>query len=97
VSVDHQELALDLTGLTVPTESARAIFGALADHVQELSTALKRPIGIRAAALDLLDRLEEHLRNQGVVQEPPHESLVQMAFIDYLTGLPNFRSLSEGV
>ena len=95
VPVDLQELALNLTGLTVPTEIAQAIFGALADHVQELSTAVKRPIGIRAAALDLLDRLEEHLRNQGVVQEPPHESLVQMAFVDYLTGLPNFRSLSE--
>lgn len=94
-SVDLQELALDLTGLTVPKESARAIFGALADHLQELSTTLQRPVGIRVAALDLLDGLEAHLRNQGVVQELPHESLVQMAFIDYLTGLPNFRSLSD--
>jgi diguanylate cyclase (GGDEF)-like protein len=93
--IDHQELARRLTGLTVPEEIARAIFDALAIHVQELSAALKRPIGIRAAALDLLDLLEERLRHEGIVQEPPHESLVQMAFIDYLTGLPNFRSLSE--
>ena len=93
--VDFQELALDLTGLTVPKEIARAIFGSLANHVQELSSDLKRPIGIRMAALDLLDRLEENLRDEGVVQESSHESLVQMAFIDYLTGLPNFRSLSE--
>lgn len=94
-SIDFQELALNLTGLTVPQEVARTIFGALTDHVQELSTALKRPIGIRAAALDLLERLEERLRGEGIVYQSPHESLVQMAFVDYLTGLPNFRSLSE--
>jgi diguanylate cyclase (GGDEF)-like protein len=93
--MNFQELALDLTGLTVPEEIARAVFSALAAHVQDLTNVLKRPIGIRAAALDLLDRLEGRLREEGVVQEPPHESLVRMAFIDYLTGLPNFRSLSE--
>jgi len=55
--VDFQELAQELTGLTVPKETARAIFGALADHVRDLSRALDRPVGIRTAALDLLDRL----------------------------------------
>jgi diguanylate cyclase (GGDEF)-like protein len=93
--IDFQELALDLTGLTVPKDSARAIFAALADHVRELSTALKRPVATRAAALDLLDRLEGHLRNEGLMQESPYESLAQMAYFDFLTGLPNFRSLSE--
>ena len=94
-SVDFQALALDLTGLTVPKAIARAIFGALGDHVHELNAVLKRPVGIRTAALDLLDCLEEKLRGEGVAQESQHESLVQMAFVDYLTGLPNFRSLSE--
>jgi len=95
VATDLQALALELTGMTVPETIARVIFGALVAHVHVLCEALKRPVGIRTAALDLLDRLEGNLRNQGVVQEPPHESLVRMAFIDYLTGLPNFRSLSE--
>src|ERR1700690_54336 len=76
---NFQELALDLTGLTVPEEIARAIFSALAAHVQDLSKVLKRPIGIRTAALDLLDCLEGRLREEGVVQEPPHESLVRLA------------------
>ena len=93
--MDFQELALDLTGLTVPDEIARVTFSALAAHSKELGEILKRPIGIRTAALDLLDRLESRLREDGVVQEPPHENLVHMAFVDYLTGLPNFRSLSE--
>jgi diguanylate cyclase (GGDEF)-like protein len=93
--MDFQELALDLTGLTVPEEIARAVFGALAAHIQDLREILKRPVGIRTAALDLLDRLENRLREDGIVQEPPHENLVRMAFVDYLTGLPNFRSLSE--
>jgi diguanylate cyclase (GGDEF)-like protein len=90
-----QSLALELTGMTVPESIARVIFDDLVAHVQVLGEALKRPVGIRTAALDLLDRLEDNLRDQGVAQEPPHESLVQMAFVDYLTGLPNFRSLSE--
>jgi diguanylate cyclase (GGDEF)-like protein len=94
-STDIQTLALDLTGMTVPESIAKVIFESLAAHVRELGETLERPVGIRTAALDLLDRLEGNLRNQGVVQEPPHESLVRMAFIDYLTGLPNFRSLSE--
>ena len=92
---DFQELARDLTGLTVPDEIARALFSALADHVKDLGKVLKRPVGIRTAALDLLDCLESRLRGEGIVQEPPHENLVRMAFVDYLTGLPNFRSLSE--
>jgi diguanylate cyclase (GGDEF)-like protein len=94
-SVDLQSLALELTGLTVPESIARAIFDVLLAHVQVLCKALNRPVGIRTAALDLLDRLEHDLRDQGVAQAPPHESLVRMAFEDYLTGLPNFRSLSE--
>jgi diguanylate cyclase (GGDEF)-like protein len=94
-SADFQAAARDLTRSTVPEETARAIFRALAEHVKELSTALNRPIRIRTAALDLLDRLEKHLRDEGVVQESPYESLVQMAFVDFLTGLPNSRSLSE--
>ena len=94
-STDFQAVALELTGMTVPEEIARVILSSVAEHAQGLRETLERPVGIRTAALDLLDRLEGNLRNQGVVQEPPHESLVRMAFVDYLTGLPNFRSLSE--
>jgi diguanylate cyclase (GGDEF)-like protein len=92
---DFQALALDLTGMTVPEEIARVIFSALAVHVRDLCEVLKRPVDIRTAALDLLDRLECRLHEEGVVQVPPHENLVRMAYVDYLTGLPNFRSLSE--
>jgi diguanylate cyclase (GGDEF)-like protein len=94
-AMDLQALALELTGMTVPEAIARVIFDALAEHLLVLCAALSRPVGIRTAALDLLDRLESGLRDQGGVQEPPHESLVRMAFVDYLTELPNFRSLSE--
>ena len=92
---DFQTLALDLTGLTVPEETARVIFSALDVHVRDLCEVVKRHVSVRAAALDLLDRLECRLREEGVVQVPPHENLVRMAYVDYLTGLPNFRSLSE--
>lgn len=90
-----QELALELTGLTVPEEIARVTLSALVGHVRDLSDILKRPIGIRTAALDLLDRTECRRREEGGPQAPPHESLERLAFVDYLTGLPNFRSLSE--
>src|SRR5450759_5501213 len=93
--MDFQKLALDLTGLTIPEEIAGVVFRALATHVDDMGRLLKAPVGIRTAALDLLDRLETRLRAEGIVQEPPHENLVRMAFVDYLTGLPNFRSLSE--
>jgi len=94
-STGFQAAALELTGMTAPEDIARVILTAVTAHAEELCEALKRPVGIRAAALDLLDRLEGNLRAQGVVQEPPHENVVRMAFVDYLTGLPNFRSLSE--
>ena len=92
---DFQGLAFDLTGLTVPEETAKAVFRSLATHLQHLREALQRPIGIRTAALDLSDRLESFLREEGDLRELSHENLVQMAFVDYLTGLPNLRSLSE--
>src|SRR5664279_4616500 len=92
---DFQTLALDLTGMTVPEETARVIFSALDVHVRHLCELVKRRVSVRAAALDMLDRLECRLREENVVQVPPHENLVRMAYVDYLTGLPNFRSLSE--
>jgi diguanylate cyclase (GGDEF)-like protein len=94
-SEDFQGLAFELSGLTVPEETARAVFKSLAAHLQDLRGVLKRLIGVRTAALDLSDRLETFLRQEGVVRELSHENLVRMAFVDYLTGLPNFRSLSE--
>lgn len=94
-SNDFQQAAFELTGLTVPEEAARVTFESLAAHHQDLCGIMKRPIGIRTAALDLADCLESSLREQGIVRERPHEDMVQMAFVDYLTGLPNFRSLSE--
>jgi diguanylate cyclase (GGDEF)-like protein len=95
ISASFQKLAFELTGLTVPEETARAVFKSLATHLQDLRGALKRPIGVRTAALDLSDRLESFLREKGVARELSHERLVRMAFVDYLTGLPNFGSLSE--
>ena len=92
---DFQGLAFELTGLTVPEETARAVFRSLAAHLQHLCEVLKRPIGVRTAALDLSDRLESFLRQEGAVLELSHENLARIAFVDYLTGLPNFRSLSE--
>lgn len=94
-STEFQSVALELTGMTVPENIAKVILSSVTAHAEELCQVLKRPVGVRTAALDLLDWLEGNLRDQGVVQKPPHETLVRMAFIDYLTGLPNFRSLSE--
>jgi len=94
-ALDVQALALDLTGMTVPEGIASVVFNALMAHARGLSEILNRTVGIRTAALDLVDRLESELRAQGIVQEPPHESLVRMAFVDFLTDLPNFRSLAE--
>jgi diguanylate cyclase (GGDEF)-like protein len=39
--------------------------------------------------------MESDLRQNGVAQELPRESLWRLAFLDHLTGLPNFCSLSE--
>ncbi len=94
-STDLQALAFDLTGMTVPEAIAKVVFDELNAHVLGVSEVLRRPVGVRTAALDLLDQLEGALREKGIVQEPTHESLVRMAFVDYLTGMPNFRSLSE--
>jgi diguanylate cyclase (GGDEF)-like protein len=92
---DFRGLALRLTGMVVPEEIAKSLLNSLLVHVKHLSSILNRRVGVRAAALDLLDELERRLREAGVVQVPPHDNLVRMAFVDYLTGLPNFRSLSD--
>ena len=46
---DFQTLALDLTGLTVPEETARVIFSALDVHVLDPCELVKRRVGVRAA------------------------------------------------
>ena len=77
---DFQGLAFDLTGLTVPEETARAVFRSLATHLQHLREALQRPIGVRTAALDLSDRLESFLREEGDLRELSHERAQDRAY-----------------
>jgi diguanylate cyclase (GGDEF)-like protein len=94
-SMDFQRLALDLTGQAMPGETARAAFDAVTAHVQTLRQVLGRQVSIRVAALDLVDQTECLLQEEGIAQRLPHESLWRLAFVDHLTGLSNFRSLSD--
>ncbi|MCZ7645474.1 MAG: diguanylate cyclase [Planctomycetota bacterium] len=90
-----QSLALSLTGLSVPPDAARATFERLAAHREELRKALGRDVGLKTAAMDLLDRVDAP--GAGPDGDPglSYDQLVRMAFRDHLTGLDNFRSFTR--
>lgn len=88
---DYQALALTVADMSVPAEEARLTFEALSHHQAQLSQALGRAVGLKAAALDLLESVERALNFEESVQQPTYFQLEQMAYRDQLTGLRNFR------
>lgn len=91
---DYQALALTVANLSVTPEAAQASFEALNQHQARLTQALGRPIGVKAAALDLVEAIETALQVEDEISQPSYWQLEQMAYRDQLTGVRNFRFFS---
>jgi diguanylate cyclase (GGDEF)-like protein len=91
---DFQALALTLADLSVPEELAKRSFVILGVHQERLREQLGREVGLKTAALDLLENAENALKLDEGTQAPSYFQLEQMAFRDQLTGLQNYRSFS---
>jgi diguanylate cyclase (GGDEF)-like protein len=92
---DYQALALAVADMSVSAEEARRSFEALSQHQAQLGQALGREVGLKAAALDLLENVERSLKLEESVQQPTYFQLEQMAYRDQLTGLRNFRFFKD--
>ncbi|HEY3318892.1 MAG TPA: diguanylate cyclase [Planctomycetota bacterium] len=88
---NYQALALLLTDVSVPEESAHATFEGLKAHQDRMRKALGRPIGIKSAALDYLENIERALNLKDDEWAFTYAQLAQMAFEDHLSGLANYR------
>jgi len=91
---DYQALALAVANLSPSENLARATFESLLAHQQRLSGPLGRPIGLKTAAMDLLENVERALKIEEDSATPSYYQLEQMAFRDQLTGLRNYRFFS---
>ena len=92
---DYQGLALAVADLSAPEAEAKRTFDMLKEHQDRLQATLNRPIGIKAAAMDLLENIEQALKVEEDGTQPSYWQLEQMAFRDQLTGLRNFRFFSN--
>ena len=92
---DYQALALTVANESVPEESAKATFRRLLTHQERMQSALGRPIGLKAAAMDLLENVERALQVEDDGASPSYWQLEQMAYRDQLTGLRNYRFFSN--
>ena len=92
---NSQMLALLLADLSVPEPKAEATFKRVIAHRDRLRDALKRPIGIKTAAMDYLENVERALKIKDDDDAPTYTQLAQMAFTDQLTGMANFRFFSQ--
>jgi diguanylate cyclase (GGDEF)-like protein len=92
---DYQALALAVADLSASEEEAGQTFDMLHLHQQRMEQALGRPVGIKSAALDLLENVELALKVVEGGSQPSYWQLEQMAFRDQLTGLRNFRFFSS--
>jgi diguanylate cyclase (GGDEF)-like protein len=88
---DYQALALVSANLSVSEESAQATFEVLRSHQERLEARLGRPVGLKTAALDLVENLEKALKVDDDLSQPSYWQLEQMAYRDQLTGLRNYR------
>jgi diguanylate cyclase (GGDEF)-like protein len=91
---DYQALALTVANLSVPHEDAQRTFVELLQHQARLGQAVGRPVGLKAAAMDLVEALETALKIEDDVAQPSYWQLEQMAYRDQLTGVRNFRFFS---
>ena len=89
---NYQALALTLANHSVNEDVAQETFVSLRNHQNRLQKILKRPIGIKTAASDYLENIENALGLQEEEQPFTYSQLAQMAFTDSLTGLANYRS-----
>ena len=92
---DFQALALVSANLSVSEESSRATFASLRSHQQRLEARLGRSVGLKTAALDLVEAVEKALKVEDETSQPSYWQLEQMAYRDQLTGLRNFRFFSS--
>jgi diguanylate cyclase (GGDEF)-like protein len=92
---DFQALALAVADMSADEAEARQTFERLRLHQARLEQGLGRPVGLKSAALDLLENIEQALKLQEGGSQPSYWQLEQMAFRDQLTGLRNFRFFSN--
>ncbi len=92
---DYQALALAVADLSAPDAEAKQTFDVLHQHRERMEAALARPVGIKSAALDLLENVEHALKLEEGGTQPSYWQLEQMAYRDQLTGLRNFRFFSN--
>ena len=88
---DYQALALTVADLSVTEDAARRTFEILSSHQDSLSQLIGREAGLKTAALDLLENVEQALKLEDGGNAPSYFQLEQMAFYDQLTGLHNYR------
>jgi diguanylate cyclase (GGDEF)-like protein len=91
---DYQALALTVADLSVSEEAAARTFHILGLHQALLSSQVGREVGLKTAALDLLENAEQALKVEEGSLPPSYFQLEQMAYFDQLTGLHNFRFFS---
>jgi diguanylate cyclase (GGDEF)-like protein len=92
---DYQSLALVTANLSVSEEAAQATFESLRKHQERMEARLGRPVGLKTAALDLVENIELALKIEDDISQPSYWQLEQMAYRDQLTGLRNFRFFSS--
>ena len=92
---NSQMLALLLADLSVPEAKASATFKSLILHRERMIAALKRPVGIKTAAMDYLENIERALKIKDDDDSPTYTQLTQMAFTDQLTGMANYRFFTQ--
>lgn len=94
---DYQALALTVANQSVPEGEAKATFERLIAHQARMQAALGRHVGLKAAAMDLLENVERALKVEPDSASPSYWQLEQMAYRDQLTGLHNFRFFSARI
>jgi len=92
---NSQMLALLLADLSVPEMKAAATFKRVIEHRERLTAALKRPVGVKTAAMDYLENVERALKIKDDDDSLTYTQLAQMAFTDQLTGMANYRFFSQ--
>jgi diguanylate cyclase (GGDEF)-like protein len=92
---DYQALALVSANQSVSEEASQATFESLRSHQERMEARLGRSVGLKTAALDLVENIELALKIEDDAAQPSYWQLEQMAYRDQLTGLRNYRFFSS--
>ena len=93
----YKDAVYHIAHLDLPPDEAKALWGNILSHKQEIGTRLGRNVGIRVASLDYFHNVERRISEPKIIETRILEEIQDASGRDALTGLFNYSSFKDRI